>query len=165
MEPVVVLDMAAEGVADGIMEGRLSEGGTTYGRPDLPCELESGTLGPNESVGRVAGETKVIIIFDAAETVKEQFYVAVDNVVGLDLVDDESKLERCPTKHMPTPSQWIYIVMYQRRFMQGSVEVAKRGQIPLRDGEYDAMESVIDALRGQMEVVVAKVDMLRTRTA
>ncbi|KAI3691106.1 hypothetical protein L2E82_49324 [Cichorium intybus] len=74
MEPVVVLDMAAEGVADGIMEGRLSEGGTTYGRPDLPCELESGTLGPNESVGRVAGGGMI------AETVKEQFYLAVDNV-------------------------------------------------------------------------------------
>lgn len=27
-------------------------------------------------------------------------------VVGLDLVDDESKPERRPTKHMPTPAQW-----------------------------------------------------------
>ena len=30
-------------------------------------------------------------------------------VVGLDLVDDESKPERRPTKHMPTPSQWTNI--------------------------------------------------------
>ncbi|KAI3505622.1 hypothetical protein L1887_27755 [Cichorium endivia] len=61
MEPVVVLDMAAEGVADGIMEGRLSQGGTTYGRPDLPCELESETLGPNESVGRVADGRMIVM--------------------------------------------------------------------------------------------------------
>lgn len=27
-------------------------------------------------------------------------------VVGFDLVDDESKPERRPTKHMPTPAQW-----------------------------------------------------------
>ncbi|KAG4935877.1 hypothetical protein JHK84_050069 [Glycine max] len=27
-------------------------------------------------------------------------------VVGFDLVDDESKPERRPTKHMPTPSEW-----------------------------------------------------------
>ncbi|KAI3507370.1 hypothetical protein L1887_22354 [Cichorium endivia] len=45
------------------------------------------------------------------------------------------------------------------------VEVAKRGEIPLRDGEYDAMKSVIEILRGQMEVVLASADMLRTRTA
>lgn len=30
-------------------------------------------------------------------------------VVGLDLVDDESKPERRPTKHMPTPAQWTNI--------------------------------------------------------
>lgn len=39
----------------GLYHGRLSEGGSIYGKPDLPCELGSGTLGPNESVGRVAG--------------------------------------------------------------------------------------------------------------
>ncbi|XLR32023.1 hypothetical protein S83_059923, partial [Arachis hypogaea] len=27
-------------------------------------------------------------------------------VVGFDLIDDESKPERCPTKHMPTPAEW-----------------------------------------------------------
>jgi AMP deaminase len=27
-------------------------------------------------------------------------------VVGFDMVDDESKPERRPTKHMPTPAQW-----------------------------------------------------------
>lgn len=30
-------------------------------------------------------------------------------VVGLDLVDDESKPERRPTKHMPTPAQWTNV--------------------------------------------------------
>ncbi|CAH1453086.1 unnamed protein product [Lactuca virosa] len=45
----------------GLYHGRLSEGGTTYGRPDLPCELGSGTLGPNESVGRVAGGGMIVM--------------------------------------------------------------------------------------------------------
>ena len=27
-------------------------------------------------------------------------------VVGLDIVDDESKPERRPTKHMPKPAEW-----------------------------------------------------------
>lgn len=45
----------------GWYHGRLSEGGTTYGRPDLPCELGSGTLGPNESVGRVAGGGMIVM--------------------------------------------------------------------------------------------------------
>ncbi len=27
-------------------------------------------------------------------------------MVGFDMVDDESKPERRPTKHMPTPAQW-----------------------------------------------------------
>ena len=30
-------------------------------------------------------------------------------VVGFDLVDDESKPERRPTKHMPTPDQWTNV--------------------------------------------------------
>ncbi|CAH1445902.1 unnamed protein product [Lactuca virosa] len=45
------------------------------------------------------------------------------------------------------------------------VEIARRGGNPLVDGEYDEMESVIETLRTQMEVVVANADMLRTRTA
>ncbi|KAI3721695.1 hypothetical protein L2E82_32713 [Cichorium intybus] len=40
----------------GWYHGRLSECGTTYGRPDLPCELESG-----ESVGRVAGGGMIVL--------------------------------------------------------------------------------------------------------
>ncbi|XP_062095104.1 AMP deaminase [Humulus lupulus] len=35
-----------------------------------------------------------------------QLHVFLKQVVGLDLVDDESKPERRPTKHMPTPDQW-----------------------------------------------------------
>ncbi|XP_073149783.1 AMP deaminase-like [Henckelia pumila] len=36
-------------------------------------------------------------------------HVFLKQVVGLDLVDDESKPERRPTKHMPTPDQWTNI--------------------------------------------------------
>ncbi|CAA0835857.1 AMP deaminase [Striga hermonthica] len=38
-----------------------------------------------------------------------QLHVFLKQVVGLDLVDDESKPERRPTKHMPTPTQWTNI--------------------------------------------------------
>ncbi|GFP93822.1 amp deaminase [Phtheirospermum japonicum] len=38
-----------------------------------------------------------------------QLHVFLKQVVGLDLVDDESKPERRPTKHMPTPVQWTNI--------------------------------------------------------
>ncbi|KAF7845339.1 AMP deaminase [Senna tora] len=38
-----------------------------------------------------------------------QLHVFLKQVVGLDLVDDESKPERRPTKHMPTPSQWTNV--------------------------------------------------------
>ncbi|KAG0496360.1 hypothetical protein HPP92_001051 [Vanilla planifolia] len=38
-----------------------------------------------------------------------QLHVFLRQVVGLDLVDDESKPERRPTKHMPTPAQWTNI--------------------------------------------------------
>lgn len=30
----------------------------------------------------------------------------LNQVVGFDIVDDESKPERRPTKHMPTPAEW-----------------------------------------------------------
>ncbi|KAJ3676347.1 hypothetical protein LUZ60_003759 [Juncus effusus] len=36
-------------------------------------------------------------------------HLFLKQVVGLDLVDDESKPERRPTKHMPTPSQWTNV--------------------------------------------------------
>lgn len=39
----------------GFFNGRLSEGGDMYGNADLPCELGSGTEGPNESYGHLAG--------------------------------------------------------------------------------------------------------------
>lgn len=35
-----------------------------------------------------------------------QLHVFLKQVVGFDMVDDESKPERRPTKHMPTPAQW-----------------------------------------------------------
>lgn len=39
----------------GFFNGRLSEGGDIYGNADLPCEFGSGTEGPNESYGHLAG--------------------------------------------------------------------------------------------------------------
>ncbi|KAH7279295.1 hypothetical protein KP509_37G013600 [Ceratopteris richardii] len=38
-----------------------------------------------------------------------QLHVFLEQVVGFDLVDDESKPERRPTKHMPIPSNWDII--------------------------------------------------------
>nr|XP_010920819.1 probable AMP deaminase [Elaeis guineensis] len=38
-----------------------------------------------------------------------QLHVFLKQIVGLDLVDDESKPERRPTKHMPTPAQWTNV--------------------------------------------------------
>ncbi|KAF6147006.1 hypothetical protein GIB67_036725 [Kingdonia uniflora] len=38
-----------------------------------------------------------------------QLHIFLKQVVGLDLVDDESKPERRPTKHMPTPAQWTNV--------------------------------------------------------
>ncbi|GAB2228716.1 hypothetical protein Droror1_Dr00022839 [Drosera rotundifolia] len=38
-----------------------------------------------------------------------QLHLFLQQVVGMDLVDDESKPERRPTKHMPTPTQWTNI--------------------------------------------------------
>ncbi|KAK9276865.1 hypothetical protein L1049_006402 [Liquidambar formosana] len=35
-----------------------------------------------------------------------QLHVFLMQVVGFDIVDDESKPERRPTKHMPTPAEW-----------------------------------------------------------
>ncbi|KAD0955783.1 hypothetical protein E3N88_43510 [Mikania micrantha] len=35
-----------------------------------------------------------------------QLHIFLMQVVGLDIVDDESKPERRPTKHMPTPAEW-----------------------------------------------------------
>lgn len=35
--------------------GRVSDGGNSYGSHNLPCELGSGTEGPHESYGHVAG--------------------------------------------------------------------------------------------------------------
>ncbi|MFQ6658431.1 hypothetical protein Gotur_027701 [Gossypium turneri] len=38
-----------------------------------------------------------------------QLHVFLKQVVGLDLVDDESKPERRPTKHMPRPDEWTNV--------------------------------------------------------
>uniref|UniRef100_A0A7N0TXH6 AMP deaminase n=1 Tax=Kalanchoe fedtschenkoi TaxID=63787 RepID=A0A7N0TXH6_KALFE len=38
-----------------------------------------------------------------------QLHLFLKQVVGLDLVDDESKPERRPTKHMPTPAEWTNV--------------------------------------------------------
>ncbi|GFP99148.1 hypothetical protein PHJA_002058700 [Phtheirospermum japonicum] len=45
----------------GFYNGVLSEGGQRYGSADLPCELGSGTEGPNQSDGYVAGGGMIVI--------------------------------------------------------------------------------------------------------
>ncbi|XP_011082373.1 uncharacterized protein LOC105165163 isoform X2 [Sesamum indicum] len=45
----------------GFFNGILSEGGLEYGSADLPCELGSGTQGPNESAGYVAGGGMIVM--------------------------------------------------------------------------------------------------------
>lgn len=39
----------------GSFNGIVSDGGNKYGSADLPCELGSGTEGPNRSYGNVIG--------------------------------------------------------------------------------------------------------------
>lgn len=39
----------------GMFNGTITEGGSRYGNADLPCELGSGSEGPNELYGHVAG--------------------------------------------------------------------------------------------------------------
>ncbi|CAA2974478.1 transmembrane [Olea europaea subsp. europaea] len=45
----------------GCFSGKLSEGGPRYGSADLPCELGSGTVGPNDSYGYVAGGGMIVM--------------------------------------------------------------------------------------------------------
>ncbi|XP_051114484.1 uncharacterized protein LOC127240078 [Andrographis paniculata] len=45
----------------GIFNGIMSEGGPRYGSADLPCELGSGTEGPNRSNGYVSGGGMIVI--------------------------------------------------------------------------------------------------------
>uniref|UniRef100_A0A803LU97 DUF8003 domain-containing protein n=1 Tax=Chenopodium quinoa TaxID=63459 RepID=A0A803LU97_CHEQI len=45
----------------GMFNGTISEGGSIYGNANLPCELGSGSEGPNESYGHVAGGGMIVI--------------------------------------------------------------------------------------------------------
>ncbi|KAK1565194.1 hypothetical protein Q3G72_020822 [Acer saccharum] len=45
----------------GFFNGRLSSGGHKYGNADLPCELGSGTEGPNQSYGHVIGGGMIVM--------------------------------------------------------------------------------------------------------
>ncbi|KAL2472142.1 hypothetical protein Adt_40278 [Abeliophyllum distichum] len=45
----------------GFFSGKQSEGGPRYGSANLPCELGSGTVGPNESYGYVAGGGMIVM--------------------------------------------------------------------------------------------------------
>ncbi|KAL1830578.1 hypothetical protein ACET3Z_000229 [Daucus carota] len=45
----------------GIYNGKMSGGGDTYGSPNLPCELGSGSEGPHASYGHVAGGGMIVI--------------------------------------------------------------------------------------------------------
>ncbi|KAI8534522.1 hypothetical protein RHMOL_Rhmol10G0096600 [Rhododendron molle] len=45
----------------GIFNGMVAKGGNIYGDADLPCELGSGTEGPNDSNGNVAGGGIIVL--------------------------------------------------------------------------------------------------------
>ncbi|CAO2819397.1 unnamed protein product [Amaranthus hypochondriacus] len=45
----------------GMFNGTITEGGSRYGNADLPCELGSGSEGPNELYGHVAGGGMIVI--------------------------------------------------------------------------------------------------------
>ncbi|CAK9172632.1 unnamed protein product [Ilex paraguariensis] len=45
----------------GFFNGKVSKGGNKYGSADLPCELGSGTEGPNETSGRMAGGGMIVM--------------------------------------------------------------------------------------------------------
>ncbi|KAJ6706037.1 EPHRIN TYPE-B RECEPTOR [Salix purpurea] len=45
----------------GCFNGIVSNGGNTYGKADLPCELGSGTAGPNQSYGNVIGGGMIVM--------------------------------------------------------------------------------------------------------
>jgi hypothetical protein len=47
----------------GCFNGIVSNGGNKYGNADLPCELGSGTQGPNQSYGNVIGGGMIGNIF------------------------------------------------------------------------------------------------------
>ncbi|KAF5729667.1 hypothetical protein HS088_TW20G00031 [Tripterygium wilfordii] len=45
----------------GYFNGTISNGGSEYGNPDLPCELGSGTEGPSSSYGHVIGGGMIVM--------------------------------------------------------------------------------------------------------
>ncbi|OMO91688.1 hypothetical protein CCACVL1_07052 [Corchorus capsularis] len=45
----------------GYFNGRVSNGGHEYGNADLPCELGSGSEGPNQSIGHVYGGGMIVM--------------------------------------------------------------------------------------------------------
>lgn len=48
------MGLAGKG-GSGMFNGTISEGGSSYGNANFPCELGSGSEGPNESYGHVSG--------------------------------------------------------------------------------------------------------------
>ncbi|KAL6003363.1 hypothetical protein ACLOJK_023586 [Asimina triloba] len=100
---------------------------------------------------------------------------AANSVVGLDLVDDESKPERRPTKHMPTPAQWTnifnpaysYYVYYcyanlytlnKLRESKGMTTIKFRPH----SGEYASqVENIRHGLRGDSIVLMGKNTMMK----
>lgn len=77
----------------GLFHGRVSEGGDKYGSAELPCELGSGTEGPNESYGHVAGGGMIVMgsiqwplltldIYGALRTNGQSYVGATRNING-----------------------------------------------------------------------------------
>jgi hypothetical protein len=65
----------------GNFNGRVSNGGNKYGNADLPCELGSGTEGPDQSYGHVGGGMIGNVSTSNTSLVTEKFSLGFDYVM------------------------------------------------------------------------------------
>lgn len=63
----------------GVYNGRMSGGGDTYGSPNLPCELGSGSEGPHAAYGHVAGGGMIGKLFCINTRSKEKILVLLNS--------------------------------------------------------------------------------------
>ncbi|KAL5748335.1 hypothetical protein ACOSQ2_025632 [Xanthoceras sorbifolium] len=79
----------------GFYNGRLSNGGHKYGNADLPCELGSGTEGPNQSYGHVIGGGMIVMGSIQWPLIRLDIYGALNadgQSVGEPTINDNSSL-------------------------------------------------------------------------
>jgi hypothetical protein len=65
----------------GNFNGRVSNGGNKYGNADLPCELGSGTEGPDQSYGHAGGGMIGNVSTSNTSLVTKKFSLGFDYVV------------------------------------------------------------------------------------